>query len=388
MAHETREPAWDKGTADRIAADDGHAWVRLTTWQALDREGSCMGHCVGDGDYDTAVGSEEMHDDAIWSLRRPDGVSVLTAEVEELWVMSAKGPRNSKVGRFEAMQVAHLVAAFKVAGHALRVSEDTEITLLADGRTFRDDRLSPDVAAARAEAARSLREAHASALAAIRSDAVGERYVMITGRAEFRPAGSPAFIPLGDVAPFGFGAGGGGAVFVNASPGNGGFPGGGGGRGGAARIEERIERLEIRCDEDPRRPILETVSYQTPVHLAMELTANEPDPIVECRYSFDTGMETFRTRSGIRFSDGRQFSLMASGSRDLIQAYRAAIARAEAERAPAQPPTRFQAMMVDAIVTSVTPDGFEARWEGEPRTIEQARVAPGPGQPTTAEPPS
>ncbi|MGU3665627.1 hypothetical protein ACLBX9_15720 [Methylobacterium sp. A49B] len=388
MPAATRQPAGDKGTADRIEADDGHAWVRLTTWQALDREGSCMGHCVGDGDYDTAVGSEEMHDDAIWSLRRPDGVSVLTAEVEELWVMSAKGPRNSKVGRFEAMQVAHLVAAFKVAGHALRVSEDTEITLLADGRTFRDDRLPPDVAAARAEAARSLHEAHAGALAAIRSDAVGARYVMVTGRAEFRSAGSPAFIPLGDVAPFGFGAGGGGAVFSHGSPGNGGFPGGGG--GGAAVIEERIERLEIRSNENPLRPILETVSYQTPVHLAMELTANEPDPIVECRYSFDTGMETFRTRSGIRFSAGRQFSLMASGSRDLIQAYRAAIARAEAERAPAQPPTGFRAMMVDAIVTSVTPDGFEARWDGGPDTIEQALAlaAPGPGQPTTAEPPS
>lgn len=491
MAASTREPAGDKGTADRIQADDGHAWVRLVTKQAMDREGACMGHCIGNGGYDEYAGSEEMADDAIWSLRRPDGVSVLTAQVRYLELDYAKGPKNSDPGRFECLQVAHLVAGFKEAGHALKVDEDTGIVLLEDGRTFQVDRLPPDVVAARAEAARRLEEERAGPLASACN------LVALRGQVFFRPAGSPSIRILGEGSPFEFVGG--------ASSGYG--PGGG---GGAARVEERIERLEIRSNESPRRPIIDTLTHRSPLHFAMELTANEADPIVECWSDFNTGLETFRTRSGIRFSSGRQFWLMATGSQDLIQAYRAAIARAEAERASAQPPsdpvtftasaiqaddildlqfpdgrsaylvrdvevfegdvpvtpdryildatcgmlmvlddrasltvrfrageqpvpvtiapglqvvsepisfavadpgtsrptarwsdrvfrnarplhlTGVQARIVDAVVTSVTPDGFEARWEGGPDTIEQALalVAPGPGKPTTAEPPA
>ncbi|MBE7199648.1 MAG: hypothetical protein INR70_17850 [Parafilimonas terrae] len=120
----------------------------------MDREGLCMGHCVGDGDYDEYAGSEEMADDAIWSLRRPDGVSVLTVKVDDRQLNYAKGPMNSYPRRFAAMQVAHLVAGFKEAGHEMKVNVDTEIVLLEDGRTFRVDRLPPDVVEAREAAAR------------------------------------------------------------------------------------------------------------------------------------------------------------------------------------------------------------------------------------------
>ncbi|MGN8096429.1 hypothetical protein [Methylobacterium sp. 22177] len=169
MAHATRKPAGDKGTADRIEADDGHVWVRLVTKQALDREGSSMGHCVGGGGYDLLAGSEDMADSAIWSLRRPDGISVLTVAVEALAsehrLSYAKGPKNSPPGRFEAMQVAHLAAAFEDALHSFSVYEGTQIVLMEDGRSYREDRLPPEAVAAREAVQRARRVALAERLA-------------------------------------------------------------------------------------------------------------------------------------------------------------------------------------------------------------------------------
>ncbi|KQT93309.1 hypothetical protein ASG60_08015 [Methylobacterium sp. Leaf469] len=145
-----RIPATDKGTADRIEADDGGYWVRLVTWQALDREGTCMQHCVGDGGYDDLVGGEDLHDDAIWSLRDRDGLSILTVRIRHRELNYAKGPFNHAPGRGASMQVRHLVAAFKAVGRCLDVSTcETEIVLLEDGRTFRHDRLPPEVQAER-----------------------------------------------------------------------------------------------------------------------------------------------------------------------------------------------------------------------------------------------
>jgi hypothetical protein len=152
-----RTPATDKGTADRIEADDGGYSVRLVTWQALDREGTCMHHCVGDGGYDDLVGGEDLHDDAIWSLRDRDGLSILTVRIRHRELNYAKGPFNHAPGRGASMQVRHLVAAFKAAGRCLDVSTcETEIVLLEDGRTFRHDRLPPEVQAER-EAAQNQR---------------------------------------------------------------------------------------------------------------------------------------------------------------------------------------------------------------------------------------
>lgn len=371
MPHATREPAGDKGTADRIPADDGHAWVRLTTWQALDREGACMGHCVGDGDYDTVVGSEELHDDAIWSLRRPDGVSVLTAQVEELWVQDAYGPRNSKVGRFEAMQVAHLVAAFKEAGHALRVSEDTEIVLLEDGRTCRVDRLPRDVVAARAEAARRLEEERGLARAAVRDlsdirrDALGRTWFTPFAQVVFRPSGRPAFSPLGDVASVEFL--GGGASGYGPAGGSGGRPGGGGGGGVAVGIEARTPAFHGRD------------TFQT----AVRLTRDGPDPVVRevCTPNWETcGSDleyTLRSGRQVRLRSREIMQLVAAGnSKDL--AFSQAFVRAYRAVVEGQAP-------VPEIPTS--PSGFEQLWGRGGRTVEQA-PSTGPGQPATAAPPA
>lgn len=149
-----RTPAGDKGTADRIEADDGAYWVRLVTWQALDREGACMDHCVGEGGYDKLVGGEDLTDDAIWSLRDRDGISILTVRISLGEVDYAKGPSNHEPGRGASMQVRHLVAAFEAAGHPLDVCRGTGIVLLEDGRTFRHDRLPPEVQAEREAAQR------------------------------------------------------------------------------------------------------------------------------------------------------------------------------------------------------------------------------------------
>lgn len=193
-----RTPAGDKGTADRIEADDGGYWVRLVTWQALDREGACMNHCVGDGTYDDLVGGENLNDEAIWSLRDRDGLSILTVRIQYGGLDYAKGPSNHQPGRGASMQVRHLVAAFKAAGFKLEVSaEETGIVLLEDGRTFRRDRLPPEVQA-------QIQERDARRW--------GHRHSLSSGQYEVGPAtilARPANAPPGT--PFtemGFGAGG------------------------------------------------------------------------------------------------------------------------------------------------------------------------------------
>ena len=77
-----RTPATEKGTADRVEADDGGYWVRLVTKQALKREGECMQNCLARGYHSDTAGDEEMVSDGIWSLRKVDGVSYLTVEVD------------------------------------------------------------------------------------------------------------------------------------------------------------------------------------------------------------------------------------------------------------------------------------------------------------------
>lgn len=161
-----RTPAGEKGTADRIEADDGAYWVRLVTRQALDREGEAMDHCVGDGNFDSLVGGEDLTDGSIWSLRRANGVSVLTVRIEDTFgpanLNYARGYDNHAPGRGAALQVRHLVKAFEAAGTKLHVCPSSRIVVVPDGRTFRDDRIPPAVQAALDEEQRQFRERQAA----------------------------------------------------------------------------------------------------------------------------------------------------------------------------------------------------------------------------------
>jgi hypothetical protein len=242
MSAEARAPAGEKGTADRIEADEGMFWVRLVTRQALDREGAAMQHCVGDGDYDALVGGEELHDDAIWSLRRADGSSALTVRVRRGELDYARGFSNHGPGKGACLQVRHLAAAFAAAGHSLAVDEDTGIVLLDDGRTFRRDRLPPEVVAAREAAERARRADRETGWRRLREGV----YKIGPGQVFFAPRAPDAtFHQIGDIKPFVLG-----------------------------------RRVEIRTDERPERAIIEEGISRGLVHpaIARAATASAPDP--------------------------------------------------------------------------------------------------------------
>lgn len=269
-----RQPAGEKGTADRVEADDGAYWVRLVTRQALDREGVAMEHCVGDGGYDTLVGGEDLVDDSIWSLRTAAGRSVLTVRIWELELDYARGFANHGPGKGAALQVRHLAKAFAAAGHRLRVDEDTGIVLLHDGRSFRRDRLPPDVVAAREAAERAREAERAERRRRERESAPGRGYDIPFAQVLARPAGSTGpFVPMGGLA-------------------------------------------------DPSSLGI------------MELTASQPDPVVESWGLPHLRGHGFRTRSGIRFEVSASAIIDAPFGiqRVLLEAYRAAIARASAAR--------------------------------------------------------
>ena len=143
-----RIPATDKGTADRIEADDGGYWVRLVTKQALKREGACMGNCLDSQDYgDHLAGDEDMLADGLWSLRKADGLSYLLVELNDLCgtdmrsarIENALGPKNSRPAGWSIRQLRHLVAAFRVAGSVMQVPESVAL-IGEDGRTWRPDK--------------------------------------------------------------------------------------------------------------------------------------------------------------------------------------------------------------------------------------------------------
>ncbi|MGU3339428.1 hypothetical protein ACLBXJ_15535 [Methylobacterium mesophilicum] len=143
-----RTPAGDKGTADRIAADDGGYWVRLVTKQAHRREGVCMGNCLDSQGYGQHLaGNEDMLDDGLWSLRKADGVSHLLVELNDLCapdertarVENARGPKNSQPSGWSIRQLRHLVAAFNAAGSTFQIPVDVAL-VGEDGRTWRPDK--------------------------------------------------------------------------------------------------------------------------------------------------------------------------------------------------------------------------------------------------------
>ncbi|MBY3151100.1 hypothetical protein HFO56_01575 [Rhizobium laguerreae] len=77
----------------QIVHECGGGWtiVRLTTPEALDYEGSQMGHCVGQGGYDHLI-----DEDPIYSLRDPMGRSHITIEVDNYSkdIRQLKGKQN------------------------------------------------------------------------------------------------------------------------------------------------------------------------------------------------------------------------------------------------------------------------------------------------------
>lgn len=159
-----RTPATDKGTADRIEADDGGYWVRLVTKQALRREGECMGNCLNSMGYGShSAGDEEMLSDGLWSLRQANGVSYLLVEVDVSYgrdrasVTEAKGPKNSDPSSWSCRQFRHLVEAFLDAGCVLQVRDHFALTG-ADGMTWRPDKAPDDLRAAYEERQRRAQE--------------------------------------------------------------------------------------------------------------------------------------------------------------------------------------------------------------------------------------
>lgn len=139
-----RTPATDKGTADRIEADNGGYWVRLVTKQALRREGACMGNCLDSRGYgQETAGEEEMVSNGLWSLRKADGLSHMLAHVHiergDAFVGSAAGPKNNQPSGWCCRQLRHLVAAFREAGTTLRILDPIAVTD-TDGMTWRPDK--------------------------------------------------------------------------------------------------------------------------------------------------------------------------------------------------------------------------------------------------------
>jgi hypothetical protein len=143
-----RTPAIDKGTADRIEADDGGYWVRLVTKQALRREGVCMGNCLDNQGYGQSLADDEdMVSDGFWSLRREDGLSQLLVEIDvpcatdtfTACISQAKGPMNNQPSGWCVRQLRHLVAAFRGAGCEMTVPERFALTD-ANGMTWRPDK--------------------------------------------------------------------------------------------------------------------------------------------------------------------------------------------------------------------------------------------------------
>jgi hypothetical protein len=185
-----RTPAGEKGTADRIEADDGGFWVRLVSKQALRREGVCMDNCLdSQGHGQHTAGDEDMVSDGFWSLRKADGLRHMLVQVHAqrpyASIGNVAGPKNNQPSGWCCRQLRHLVAAFSEAGATLRVPKSIALTD-KDGRTWRPDK-----------APQALRAAVEPRRARPREPGVHE---FAFGRVICRPAGSNgAFVELGSV---------------------------------------------------------------------------------------------------------------------------------------------------------------------------------------------
>ncbi len=136
----SRQPAGDQGTADRIAADLNHYWVRLMTTGAIRREGACMLNCLAHCRVDDWVGDEDPLATSVWSLRdATDGVSIADVETYFREVLQIQGPKCSQASAFAYRQLRHLVSRFGHAGETLDLNPVGALTG-PDGMTYRRDR--------------------------------------------------------------------------------------------------------------------------------------------------------------------------------------------------------------------------------------------------------
>lgn len=158
-------PAGLVGTVDHQDGGDGWLVVRLMTRQALVREGRHMDHCLADGAYANFAGEEDLAGHSIWSLRDPDGLSVVTLDVRRVndgraQVVMATGPGNRDVRRSAARRFGAIVAAFHKVGVALDFAGETKLCVADDGRVMREDRAPAEVLAqVRARHGERIREA-------------------------------------------------------------------------------------------------------------------------------------------------------------------------------------------------------------------------------------
>lgn len=145
-------PASLTGTVDHQDAGDGWLVVRLKTRQALVREGRHMDHCLADGAYANFAGEEDLAGHSIWSLRDPDGLSVVTLDVRRVndgraQVVMVTGTGNRDVCRSAARRLGALVAAFRAVGVALDFAGETKLGMADDGAVMREDRAPAEVLA-------------------------------------------------------------------------------------------------------------------------------------------------------------------------------------------------------------------------------------------------
>jgi hypothetical protein len=107
---------------ERLFRDLGEGWtlVRLTSPSALDRESRLMQHCIGQGAYDEAVLSEDLH---FLSLRDPAGKPHTTLEIQvptrNLFQMQGKQNRLPERRYIERM-LPYLGELENDGGHLLR----------------------------------------------------------------------------------------------------------------------------------------------------------------------------------------------------------------------------------------------------------------------------
>jgi hypothetical protein len=85
-------PGYVEPTHEKLFEDLGEGWslVELASPAALDKESAMMGHCIGNGAYDTLLGTRRY-----LSLRGSNGRSHATLELEGNVLLQLKGKQNS-----------------------------------------------------------------------------------------------------------------------------------------------------------------------------------------------------------------------------------------------------------------------------------------------------
>ncbi|MGH1574505.1 hypothetical protein ACRAWG_32510 [Methylobacterium sp. P31] len=115
-----------------------------------------MRSCIGDGEYDLYAGDEDIAS-GIWSLRDRAGLSRLTVQVLLCQIEDAYGLDNHPIGKWAALQIRHLIAAYAAAGRRLMADAYPDLVIAPDGKTYRHDRVPVDVRKAMAAAEREER---------------------------------------------------------------------------------------------------------------------------------------------------------------------------------------------------------------------------------------